>query len=149
MIWLYRLQQRLSITRHEALAVVTLTLLFLTGLTVRHVKQQQVPPVAPNTLVAPVDSGSTAQPPPEADPSPSPDDPLDVNAASPSALEALPGIGPTFAKRIVRYRSTQRPFQRVEELKRVNGIGPHTLTDLRPLVRIGSPDSTGTRPRHD
>ena len=37
MIWLYRLQQRLSITRHEGLAVLTLATLFLLGLMVRHV----------------------------------------------------------------------------------------------------------------
>jgi competence protein ComEA len=149
MIWLYRLQQRLSITRHEALAVVTLTLLFLTGLTVRHIKNQQVPPLSPDTLVALDSSGAAGPSAPATDSSPSPDAPLNVNAASPSALEALPGIGPTFAKRITQYRSTQRPFQRVKELKRIRGIGPKTLADLRPLVHIGPTDSTATSVRHD
>ena len=149
MIWLYRLQQRLSITRHEALAVVTLTLLFLTGLTARHIKQQQVPPLSPDTLVAPDTLGAATQSPPEADPSPGPDDPLNVNSASPSALETLPGIGPAFAERIVQYRSTQRPFQQVEELKRIRGIGSKTLADLRPLVHLGPADSTKANARHD
>ncbi len=149
MIWLYRLQQRLSITRHEALAVGTLTVLFLTGLTVRHVKQQQVPPVSPDSLVAQTDSASAAQSAPAAGAAPRPKDPLNVNAASASALETLPGIGPTYAERIVQYRSAQRPFQRVDELQRIRGIGPKTLADLRPLVHVGARDSTEAPARQD
>lgn len=150
MLWLYRLQQRLSITRHEGLAVVTLTLLFLTGLTVRHVQQQQVPPLSADTLVARTNPGTPGGAAEEnAEPSPTPENPLNVNAASPTALEALPGIGPTYADRIVQYRSTQRPFQRVEELRRVNGIGPKTLADLRPLVRVAPADSARASARRD
>lgn len=140
MIWLYRLQQRLSLTRHEALAILTLSVLFVVGLTVRHVQEQQVPPVAVDSLVvrssattAPVDSG---QVPPSSPPSPSAETPLNVNTASRTTLETLPGVGPVLAKRIDEYRSTQRPFQRVEELKRVRGIGPKTLATLRPMVRV-------------
>lgn len=141
MIWLYRLQQRLSITRHEGLAVLTLAVLFVTGLTVRHVQKQQVPPVAVDSLVAqPV--AKTAGPSLNAsslDPAaPSADNPLNVNEAPREALKALPGIGPALSKRIVNYRSTQRPFQRVEELRRVSGIGPKTLADLRPMVTLTS-----------
>jgi competence protein ComEA len=150
MIWLYRLQQRLSITRHEGLAVVTLTLLFLTGLTVRHVQQQQVPPLSAAPLVAQTDSGASGHAErPAASPSPTPEAPLNVNAAPPTALEALPGIGPALSKRIVRYRSDQRPFQRPEELKRVSGIGPKTLADLRPLVRVAPADSARASARQD
>jgi competence protein ComEA len=146
MIWLYRLQQRLSITRHEGLAVLTLTVLFVTGLTVRHVQEQQVPPVAVDSLVARHSVGtagpaSLADPTPTAPKAPSPDNPLNVNEASREALQALNGIGPVLSKRIIQYRSTKRPFQRVEEFKRVDGIGPKTLADLRPVVTVGSPDT--------
>lgn len=143
MIWLYRLQQRLSITRHEGLAVLTLTILFVTGLTVRHVQEQRVPPVAVDSLVAQTSvktagaaslAGSTSTEPT----SPSPDNPVNLNEASREALQALSGIGPTLSKRIVQYRSTKRSFQRVEELKRVSGVGPKTLADLRPMVTVGS-----------
>lgn len=140
MIWLYRLQQRLSITRHEGLAVVTLMLLFVTGLTVRHVQQQQVPPVTTDSLVARTDTAASATANDESQ-APSPEDPLNVNTAPAPALEALPGIGPALAERIVNYRSEQRPFQRVDELQRVRGIGPKTLSDLRPLVRTAPADS--------
>lgn len=146
MIWLYRLQQRLSITRHEGLAVLTLTVLFVTGLTVRHVQEQQLPPVAVDSLVAeqpaktagPSSLSGSASTEPAA---PSPDNPLNLNDASREALQALNGIGPALSKRIVQYRSTQRPFQRVEELKRVSGVGPATLADLRPMVTVGSSDT--------
>lgn len=145
MIWLYRLQQRLSITRHEGLAVLTLTVLFVAGLTVRHVQEQQVPPVAVDSLIA--HPKKTAGPPSLSGSSsatlspPSSEDPLDLNEASRASLQTLRGIGPALSKRIVQYRSTQRPFQRVEELRRVNGVGPETLADLRPVITVGSPDA--------
>jgi len=145
MIWLYRLQQRLSITRHEGLAVLTLTDLFVLGLTVRHVQKQQVPPVAVDSLVA-KSAVNTAGPSLETkatstEAAPSNKNPLNVNDASQQALQQLPGIGPALSNRIIEYRSTQRPFQRVKELKRVSGIGPKTLADLRPMIRVESPNA--------
>ncbi len=140
--WLYRLQQRLSITRQEGLAILTLAVLFLLGLAVRHLQQQQIPPVAADSLVAP--SPTDSIPPSLASSgqqSPSAEQPLNVNTAPPKALDALPGIGPALSERIVTYRSTQRPFQRVDELERVSGIGPKTLSTLRPMVRVTAPDS--------
>lgn len=61
---------------------------------------------------------------------------VDLNRASPAALEALPGIGPALARRIVDTRA-QRPFSSVEDLERVPGIGPATVARLRPLVVAG------------
>jgi competence protein ComEA len=138
MVWLYRLQQRLSITRREGLAVLTLTVLFVTGLTVRHVQEQQIPPVEVDSLVArssPPDSSERSLVDPDV---PSPDDPIDLNRASRDALEALDGIGPALSERIVQYRTAQRPFQRVRELQRVRGIGPKTMAELRPLVTVSA-----------
>ncbi|GEM_PF-943953 len=144
MIWLYKLQQRLSITRREGLAVLTLTILFLLGLTVRHVQEQQVPPLAVDSLVAqPVADSATGARPTTASSSPSPsaEDPINLNTASREALKALPGIGPALSERITTYRSNRRPFQRVAELKRVRGIGPKTLATLRPMVRVAPPNT--------
>lgn len=59
--------------------------------------------------------------------------PVDLNRASAAALEALPGIGPSLARRIVDARS-RKPFSSVEELERVPGIGPATVARLRPFV---------------
>ncbi|PSQ63941.1 MAG: hypothetical protein BRD27_00045 [Bacteroidetes bacterium QH_10_64_19] len=62
----------------------------------------------------------------------------------PDALQALPGIGPALSKRIEAYRSSQHPFQHVDELTRVSGIGPKTLETLRPMVRVDAPaDAAG------
>ena len=57
---------------------------------------------------------------------------LSLNLASQAELEALPHIGPTLAKRILR----ARPFARVEQLDAVKGIGPATLAKLRPFVKL-------------
>lgn len=139
MVWLYRLQQRLSITRREGLAVVTLITLSLLGLTVRHVQEQQVPPLDADSLVAqPVADTAAVRSTEPATAAPSAENPINVNTASREALKALPGIGPALSKRIMTYRANQS-FQRVDELERVSGIGPKTLSSLQPMVRVAPP----------
>lgn len=142
MIWLYRLQQRLSITRREGIAVLTLTVLFFTGLTVRHLRKQQTPPLPADSLAMEAHGASTVAPSADRSHDPSADNPLALNDASRQELQALPGIGPALSERIVEYRTTQRPFQKVRELRRVRGIGPATLSDLRPLVTLTSSTDT-------
>ncbi len=63
--------------------------------------------------------------------------PLDINSATASELEELPGIGPELARRIVAYREAHGPFRSVEELLNVPGIGPATLERIRELVTVG------------
>ena len=53
--------------------------------------------------------------------------PIDVNRATLDDLISLPGIGPALAQRIIDYRSEHGPFQSVDELERVSGIGPLTI----------------------
>jgi hypothetical protein len=60
---------------------------------------------------------------------------LELNLASRSDLESLPGIGPALAERILEHRS-RRPFTRVEELMDVPGIGSGRFRRLQPLVRV-------------
>ena len=60
--------------------------------------------------------------------------PVDLNAASPEQLDALPGIGPALAARIVAYRDEHGPFTKIEHLNDVKGIGARTLEKLRPLL---------------
>ncbi|MDT0165300.1 ComEA family DNA-binding protein [Actinotalea sp. AC32] len=62
---------------------------------------------------------------------------LDVNAASAVELEALPGIGPVLAQRIVDHREALGPFAAVEDLAAVSGIGPAVLERLAGEVRVG------------
>ncbi len=74
----------------------------------------------------------------DAGPAPRPADRprLSLDAATAEQLEALPGIGPVLARRIVEYRTRHGSFQRVEDLLQVDGIGPRLLEQLRPLVTI-------------
>lgn len=61
---------------------------------------------------------------------------LDINAATQSDLEALPGIGPVLAGRILEFRRKHGPFKQVEELEQVPGIGPKKLAQVRPSIEI-------------
>ena len=61
---------------------------------------------------------------------------VDLNSASAAELEALPGIGPVLAQRIVQWRTDNGPFPDVEILGEVSGIGDALMAQLRPLVRV-------------
>jgi competence protein ComEA len=61
---------------------------------------------------------------------------LDLNTATAADLEKLPGIGPGLARAIVEYREAHGPFQAVEDLLLVPGIGPSRLAQIRDLVRV-------------
>lgn len=61
---------------------------------------------------------------------------LDLNDADAAALDALPGIGPVLAGRIVDWRTANGPLASVDQLGEVDGIGPTLLAKLRPLVRV-------------
>lgn len=63
--------------------------------------------------------------------------PIDINRADAAELQRLPGIGPVLAQRILDERN-HRPFQTVDELIRVAGIGPKTLEKIRPYVMVGA-----------
>lgn len=60
--------------------------------------------------------------------------PLRLNTATIEQLDALPGIGPVTAQRILQYRDKHGPFTSVDELDAVPGIGPARLEQLRELV---------------
>lgn len=62
--------------------------------------------------------------------------PLDLNAAAEEELTALPGIGEALARRIVEYREANGPFETVEDLTNVSGIGPGKLAALEGLVCV-------------
>ncbi|MFT5685782.1 MAG: competence protein ComEA [Myxococcota bacterium] len=68
---------------------------------------------------------------------------VNVNTASQSELETLPGIGPSKAAAIMEYRSSNGPFTNVEQLDNVPGIGPATMSNLRTLVELGEESTDG------
>ena len=59
---------------------------------------------------------------------------VDVNRADWPEMVQLPGLGETLAKRIVADRQKHGPFQDIDDLDRVNGIGLRTLERLRPYL---------------
>ncbi len=60
--------------------------------------------------------------------------PIHLNRATAAELDELPGIGPVIAQRIVDYRETKGPFETVEDLLDVPGIGEAKLASIRDLV---------------
>jgi len=61
---------------------------------------------------------------------------VNINTASESELESLNGVGPVLAAAIIQYRTEHGPFQSVDDLDDVSGIGPVTLEELRPFVTV-------------
>ena len=62
---------------------------------------------------------------------------IDINTASAEELDALPGIGPTIAQRIVDYRNEHGPFATIEDIVNVAGIGDSTFTEIKDLITVG------------
>jgi len=60
--------------------------------------------------------------------------PVDLNAASLTSLDTLPGVGPVTAQRIVDWRTEHGRFASVEQLREVDGIGPGRFAKLKDLV---------------
>jgi competence protein ComEA len=60
---------------------------------------------------------------------------VDINRADAVALQALPGVGPTLAGRIVAYREAHGAFRKPDDLLRVPGIGAKRYTRLQRLIR--------------
>lgn len=67
-------------------------------------------------------------------PAPAPLPTLNLNSASVSELDGLPGIGPARAAAILQEREARGPFESVEELSRVPGLGPAAIARLRDRV---------------
>ena len=61
---------------------------------------------------------------------------IDINRAESWLLEALPGIGEVTAQAIVDYRNENGPFQRIEDLLKVEGIGQGTLDKIKDYITV-------------
>lgn len=147
-VWLYRVQQRLAITRTEATALLALAALLLAGMVVRYVQGQ--PRAAPASTFSAADhrfqegarrlhaarqkaGGDKTNTPPAA----SGTTRMNLNEATAAQLERLPRVGPVIGGRIAAYREAHGPFAEVGHLERVSGIGPKTMERLAPLLFVG------------
>ncbi len=151
----YRLRDRLALTRAELSALFVVATLFAGGLAVQALPAPQAPldaevvryqaalatiPVPATTALA----ADTASLPVAAEPVrrtarkqlATTARPVPLNTATAAQLETLPRVGPKLAQRILDYRAARGGFSRVEELRQVKGIGAKTLEGLRPLVTL-------------
>lgn len=61
---------------------------------------------------------------------------VNINTATLEGLEALPGVGPVTAQKILDWRTAHGSFSSVDELLEVDGIGEKTLADMAPYVTL-------------
>ena len=61
---------------------------------------------------------------------------VDLNAASATDLDTLPGVGPVMAARILDWRTAHGRFTSIDQLREVSGVGARTFERLRPHVRV-------------
>ena len=66
---------------------------------------------------------------------------IDVNSATEAELQLLPGVGPTLAEKIHTHRGINGPFQSIEELDAVPGVGATTINTLKPWIETSSTKS--------
>jgi competence protein ComEA len=61
---------------------------------------------------------------------------VNINTATLEELDSLPGIGPTIAQRIIDYRNENGPFNTIEDIMNVSGIGPATFEEIQDLITV-------------
>jgi comEA protein len=61
---------------------------------------------------------------------------VSINTGTEAQLDSLPGIGPTYAQRIIDYRTQHGPFANINDLTNVSGIGPATFDKIKDLIEL-------------
>ena len=63
---------------------------------------------------------------------------VNINTATASELALLPGVGPSKAEAIVKYRAAS-PFKQVDQIMRVKGIGKKSFQSMKPYLTVDGP----------
>jgi competence protein ComEA len=61
---------------------------------------------------------------------------VNINTADLAQLDTLPGIGEAYAQRIIQYREINGPFQTIEDIKQVSGIGDKKFEQMKDLITV-------------
>lgn len=61
---------------------------------------------------------------------------ININKATEAELDALPGIGPSTAKKIIAYRNSKGGFRSIEELNNVSGIGDAKYGEVKDMITV-------------
>jgi competence protein ComEA len=93
-----------------------------------------IPPVQPTPI--PERFSSTLPPLNTPEVAVTPEFPINLNTATLEELEALPHIGQVLAQRIIEYRLANGPFQQVEDVQMVDGIGPGIYAEIQDLITV-------------
>lgn len=129
-------------TRRDRIAIAVIAGIILAGwgarLLLHHGEENKIriirgslrTPAPPDSTLLP-DTVSTS---PE---SPAPLARININRADASELDRLPGIGPSKAAAIIRYRMEHGPFSQPSDIMRVKGIGPGTYDGISTLITVG------------
>lgn len=60
---------------------------------------------------------------------------ININSATQTELETLPGIGPSTALKIINYRKEKGKFNKIEDIKNVNGIGESKFSKIKEFIK--------------
>lgn len=61
---------------------------------------------------------------------------ININIATQTELETLPGIGPSIATKIINYRKENGKFNTVEDIKKVSGIGDSKYSQIKDFIKV-------------
>jgi competence protein ComEA len=61
---------------------------------------------------------------------------VDINLADAALLETLPGVGTVIAERIIEFREMNGPFETIQDIQNVKGIGPTTFENMREQIAV-------------
>lgn len=61
---------------------------------------------------------------------------ININAARPVELMQLPGIGPSYAQKIVEYRKKHNGFKKIADIKRIKGIGEKKFEKIKNYIKV-------------
>jgi competence protein ComEA len=110
-------------------------------------KMQTQPPLPSPVVLTPTSTPLLAAepipPPPAGGPVPQPSPPtvsfpININTAGYEELQEITGVGPAIAQRIIDYRNQNGPFQTIEEIKNVSGIGDVNFEKMKDEITVGN-----------